>query len=140
MKKLKKYKFRNPNHKVNGVHNCLSHTGEDDLFYYDGYKLDLEDGVYEVNITSTSFQRIEDIPKQKNVYSYRDTKYPQFTNQHLKGKLSVKNKTIDLKELDELIPNNWWRYNSHCWLENIRICRDRWCDNNTPYLSLEFGS
>lgn len=143
----KKCKFINENHKTKGFTNCLTEYGfnewdkeKEDPTYYSGCKVDVEDGVYEVNVTSTSFRRIEDIPKQKNVISVRDEKYPQFTTQHLSGKLTIKDKRVDLKELDELIPNNWWEYNSHHYLERIKVVTDYWDEKKTKYLTMYFGS
>jgi len=135
--KKKLYEFRNPKHKINGFVNQFNINYDDVEF---GCKVDVEDGIYKVNTTSTSFKRIEEIPKQKNVISFRDDRYPQFTQQNLSGELTVKNKTIDLKELDELIPNDWGEYNSHCFLEDIGVIEDSWCLKKTKYLTLFFGS
>ena len=131
------YQIRNHNYRFKNIEFQIGEYVETEHIFL-GEKLDLKDGEYEIYTSTFSTTDIDLIPKQKNVLNSRDEEYPQFTEQHIRGKISVIDGMIDKEELDNLFPSNWYKFNNHCFLESISIVKDDW--NNRKFLTMFLGS
>jgi hypothetical protein len=131
------YQIRNHNYRCKNIGFQIGEYVEGEHIFL-GEKLDLNNGEYEIYTSTSSTTDIDSIPQQKNVLNSRSEEYPQFTKQHLRGKLSVVDGMIDLEELDNLFPSNWSKFNNHCFLESISIVKDDW--NNRKFLTMFLGS
>lgn len=132
-----KYQIRNHNYSCKNIVFSIGDFNKD-RYVYLGEKLDLEDGEYEIYTSIFSTTDIDSLPIQKNVVNSRCENTPQFTEQHIRGKISVINGMLDKKELDNIFPKNWAQFNSHFILENISIIEDNW--NNRKFLTMFLGS
>lgn len=84
----------------------------------DDCTVDLKDGEYPMVFSNYSWYKISDIPKQKNTINLSKGKH---TQQLTYGTLSVEDGQIDLEELDNQIPEDYRKYNSHIFLEGFEI-------------------
>lgn len=84
----------------------------------DDCKVDLKDGKYPMVFSSYSWNKISDIPKQKNTINLSKGDH---TRQLTYGFLSVKDGQIDLEEFDNQIPKDYHKYNRHIYLEGFDI-------------------
>ena len=133
------YQIRNHNYECkNIVFQIGELTLSEEKYVFLGKRLNLDDGEYEIYSTSHSTTDIDSIPQQKNILNSRSEQYPQFTEQHIRGKLSVVDGMLDLKELDNIFPSNWCEFNSHCFLESVSIVEDDW--NDRKFLTMFLGS
>lgn len=89
-----------------------------ETLWNDDCKVDLKDGTYPMVFTNYSMNKISDIPKQKNTINLSKGNY---TRQITYGLLSVEDGQIDLEELDNQIPKDYRKYNSHIFLEGFEI-------------------
>ena len=131
------YQIRNHNYRCKNIEFQIGGYVEGEYIFL-GEKLDLNDGEYEIYTSTFSTTDIDSIPQQKNVLNSRSEQFPQFTEQHIRGKLSVVDGMLDLKELDNIFPSNWCEFNSHCFLESVSIVEDNW--NNRKFLTMFLGS
>lgn len=79
----------------------------------------LEDGEYPFLIEETSWFPINEIPENSSIEMKPSKNYPEFTLQTIRGTFKVKNGKIDVKHLDEQIPEDFCTYNNHIYVEGF---------------------
>jgi hypothetical protein len=78
-----------------------------------------EDGDYPFYIKENSWYHHDEIPEDPRVEKLVDENYKDFTIQIIQGTIRFKDGKIDLKHLDQQIPEDWWEWNNHTFLESI---------------------
>jgi hypothetical protein len=89
------------------------------LFKHNFINILPEDGDYPFYIKETSWYSFDEIPEDPRVLKLVDENYKDFTIQIIRGTIRIKEGKIDTKHLNQQIPEDWWEWNNHTFLEGM---------------------